>query len=225
VLFLGIAIAGYAVAMVIRRGALATAGAVAAAFGVPLTLVFLTLDLGDVFRGGNPINIDAVFIVAIIAWLIDYFFVPGLRGRTLFLGPAAIWVFWYLAAKSAGDQVATRDGAAAALVVAGFVATTNGIAVGATDIGKAGTGVLLLFTDALLAWYGAHFGRRFTTWAWGAGFALGLVLIVAELFPESYTAAGITLILFGLLAVAGAYALATATREAPDIEEVPAPAG
>src|SRR3954453_21984943 len=233
VLFLAITAAGYAAAIVRQRGPVATAGAVAAAFGVPLTIGFLTLDASDLFRGQYPFSVDAVFLLSIGAWLADYFLVPGLRGRALFLGAAAIWIFGYLALKaSGGDSLAEaggavfggtgggdtgavtgvglvfgltyyaiaavldrqgRPGAAVALVVAGFDATVGGVLGGASDMGLAGTGTLLLFLGAGLTWYGAHNGRRFTAWAWGTGFALGFLLIIAKIFDDSYTGGGIAL--------------------------------
>lgn len=258
VLFLGLTVAGYATAIARRRGAMATAGAVGAALGVPLTLGFLTLDAGDLFRGQLPISIDAVFLVSIAAWLIDYFALPGLRGRSFLLAAAAIGGYSYLGFKVAGDNaVGTgaaavgfgsggdtgslaavglifglgyygiaafldsrgRHGAAVALAVAGFDATVGGIATGANDFGAAGTGALLVFVGLALAWYGARFGRRFTTWLWSAGVALGLVLIVGKIFDNSYTGAGITLIVLGLVVVVGASLVATASREPADIEE------
>src|SRR5512142_687927 len=50
VLFLGVTVAGYAVAITRRHGAAASAGAVGAALGVPFTLGFLTLDAGNFSR-------------------------------------------------------------------------------------------------------------------------------------------------------------------------------
>jgi len=81
--------------------------------------------------------------------------------------------------------------------------------------------VLLVFVGLALAWYGAPFGRRFTTWLWSAGVALGLVLIVGKIFTDSYTGAGITLLVLGVLVVLGASVLATASREPADIEDGP----
>ncbi len=260
VLFLGITVAGYALAVARRRGAAATAGAVGAALGVPFTLGFLTLDAGDLFQGRLPISIDAVLLVSILAWLVGYFAVPGLRGRSFLLAAAALGSYAYLGFKVSGDNALAagaaaagfgsggdtgslaaiglvfglgyyaiaafldsrgRHGAAVAFAVAGFDATVAGIAVGANDFGAAGTGVLLVFVGVALAGYGARFGRRFTTWAWSIGVALGLVLIVGKIFGNSYTGGGITLIVVGALVVAGAQAVATASREPADVDESP----
>jgi hypothetical protein len=258
VLFLGVTVAGYAVAITRRHGAAASAGAVGAALGVPFTLGFLTLDAGNFFRGQLPISIDAVFLVSIAAWMIDYFALPGLRGRSFLLAAAAIATYSYLGFKVAGNNPLSagsspfgfgsgadtgslaavgllfglgyygiaafldsrgRAGAAVALVVAGFDATVGGIAAGASDIGAAGTGTLLVFVGLGLAWYGARSGRRFTTWVWSLGVALGLVLIVGKIFDNSYTGGGITLAGLGVLVIVGARLVATESREPADIEE------
>src|SRR3954447_16726315 len=110
VLFLGVTVAGHAVAVTRRRGAPATAGAVAAALGLPFTLGFLTLDASDLFRGHLPISVDAVFLVSIAAWLIDYFVVPGLRGRSFLLAAAALGLYFYLGFKVAGGGGAAAVG-------------------------------------------------------------------------------------------------------------------
>jgi hypothetical protein len=258
VLFLGAAVFGYLTAIVRRDGPLATAGAVAAAFGVPLALAFLTLDVGAVFRGADPFDVDAVLPLSVVVWALSYFVVPGTRGRAVFLAAAAIGVYSYLGLKAAGgDAVRSaapafgagggsdtgsltavglifglayygiaalldrrgRAGAAVALVVAGFSATVAGIIASGPDFGRAGVGVLLIVVGLVLAWYGARSGRRFTTWTWSLGIVIGLGLIVSRIFPDNYTGAGVTLIIVGLLVVGAAYMIATATKEAPEIEE------
>jgi len=99
-LFAGLTAAGYALAIRRRQGALATAGAVAAAFALPLTFVFLTLDPAGMGSDGYPFNLDLVFLLAIAVWLATYLVVPGLRGRALFLGAAAVGLFDYLTLKA-----------------------------------------------------------------------------------------------------------------------------
>jgi len=78
-----------------RRGPLATAGVVASALGVPTALVFITLD----FTGGDPINVDAVFVVSIVVWLISYAAIPGARGHGFYLGLGALALWIYLIIK------------------------------------------------------------------------------------------------------------------------------
>jgi hypothetical protein len=53
---------------------------------------------------------------------------------------------------------------------------------------------------------------------------VGVVLIVFEISPNNYTGAGVTMIVLGAILAVGAHVLATATREAPDIEDTRAPA-
>jgi hypothetical protein len=266
-LSLVIAVVGYALVIIRRRGPLATAGAVAGAAGIPLTLAFLTLDVGGIFSGRFPINLDAVYLVSIVAWLISYFAVPGARGRAFYLALAALNFAGYVGYKAAGNAVlqsaastvnngglttggsstdnlgavslvfgliyyATaafldkrgRSGAAVALVVAGFVVTLTGVLALARSFGLAGTGVLLVVLGTALGSYGGYFGRRFTTWAWSAALLVGVVLIVFEISPNNYTGAGVTMIVLGAILAVGAHVLATATREAPDIEDTRAPA-
>lgn len=107
-LFLAVALVGYAVLMVRRRGPLATAGAVASAFAVPLALLFVSFDLGDIFRGRPPFSLDAVYLVSIAVWLINYFAVPGARGRPFYLGISGTALAAYLSVKSVGTGSVLR---------------------------------------------------------------------------------------------------------------------
>jgi hypothetical protein len=261
VLSLALVAAGYAVVIIRRRGPLATAGVVASAVGVPLTIGFLSLDIGVIFTGSFPISIDAVFLVSIIVWLISYFAVPGAQGRSFYLGLAALYLASYVEFKigqnallrsaastvsngslssggsGTGDVAAVglifglgyygigalldkrgRNGAAVALVVAGFFTTVGGVVAAASSFGQAGTGVLLVVLGSALGWYGGHFGRRFTAWAWTVGLVLGIGLIVAKIIPHSTTGAGIVFIVVGVAVVIAAQAIASATKETPDIE-------
>lgn len=108
-LFLACALLGYAVLITRRRGPLATTGAVASAFAVPLAMLFVSFDLGDIFRGGPPFSIDAVYAVSIVVWLVSYFAVPGARGRPFYLGIAGTSLAAYLALKAAGTGSVLRS--------------------------------------------------------------------------------------------------------------------
>lgn len=116
-LFLICTVAGYATAVLRRVGPLATAGAVTGAFALPLMLVFVSFDASALFQGGLPISVDAVYVVSILAWLLSYFALPGMRGRPFLLGISGAAIAAYIALKSAGggsilrtavDAVATR---------------------------------------------------------------------------------------------------------------------
>jgi hypothetical protein len=45
------------------------------------------------------------------------------------------------------------------------------------------------------------------------------VLIVGKIFDDGYVGPGIALMVVGLAVIGGAYGLATALREAPDVDE------
>ena len=67
------------------EGPLATAGAVAATFGVPPLLFFVTFDEGSF----PPYSTDAILFLSTAAWAIGYLVGPA-RSRALFLGAAGI---------------------------------------------------------------------------------------------------------------------------------------
>lgn len=73
----------------VRRGAMATAGAVATALGVPPLMFFLTFDQG----GFPPYSTEAILIVSTLAWLVAYAVGPG-RGRPFFLGAGLVGL-WF----------------------------------------------------------------------------------------------------------------------------------
>jgi hypothetical protein len=98
-LFVLLAAAGYLTMIVRRRGPLATAGAIGAAIGVPLALIFLSLDLRS--SDGVPFNLDLVFVLSVLIWLATYLFVPGARGRAFFLTLAALYLATYVEFKVA----------------------------------------------------------------------------------------------------------------------------
>jgi hypothetical protein len=109
-LALAMVVIGYLLVVLRRRGPLATAGVVASAFGVPLMMIFLTLDVGHLFAGQFPISIDAVWLVSIIVWLISYFAVPGAQGRAFYLAAAAIGLAGYVGFKT-GENALLRTAA------------------------------------------------------------------------------------------------------------------
>ena len=74
-----------------RHGAIATAGAVAAALGVPPLMFFLTFDV----NGFPPYSTTGILVVSTIAWLAAYAVGPG-RGRPFFLGAGLIGVWFSL---------------------------------------------------------------------------------------------------------------------------------
>ncbi|MGH9084514.1 MAG: hypothetical protein ACRDYW_03580 [Acidimicrobiales bacterium] len=73
----------------VRNGAVATAGAVAAALGVPPLMFFITFDESSL----PPYSTDGILIVSTAAWLISYAIGPA-RGRPFFLsaGLIGLWL-------------------------------------------------------------------------------------------------------------------------------------
>lgn len=81
--------AGLVTLAAIRQGPIATAGAVAAALGVPPLMFFVTFDLNSF----PPYSTDAILIVSTVAWLAAYTVGPA-RGRPFFLSAGLIG-FWF----------------------------------------------------------------------------------------------------------------------------------
>jgi hypothetical protein len=260
---------GYALAIIARRGPLATAGVTASALGVPVCVEFLTLDLG----GGSTqlVNFDATVWISVAAWLVSYLFVRGTRGHSVYLGFVALVVWDYIVDKVApipltqavqsrlptagsvlnglgpGFDLTTlgavslvigavyyaialgldrsgRAGAATPIALVAFLAVVLGIAALTPDLDQAGTGVVVLIAGLVLGAYGARFGRRFTTWAWAAGAALGAALLVAKAVSNTGGAdLGVALICAGAAFVAGGALLAKAFGEPDDALEVSGP--
>lgn len=81
--------AGLVTLAAIRQGPIATAGAVAAALGVPPLMFFVTFDMNSF----PPYSTDAILIVSTVAWLAAYTVGPA-RGRPFFLSAGLIG-FWF----------------------------------------------------------------------------------------------------------------------------------
>lgn len=261
-LFLILAVVGYALVVLRRRGPLATAGIVSGAVAVPLILMFLTFDLGDSLTGGLPFNLDAVYIVSIIVWLGSYLFIPGARGRAFLLGASAAALPAYVGIKVAShsltrtafsavsggsfstngtDSLAAvglifglayyaiaafldkqgRRGAGVAMAYAAFGTTVGGVVAAAPSFKQVGTGVLLVILGLGLSWYGGRYGRRFTSWAWAVGLVVGVGLLVQKAAPNSYTGAGVMLIIIGGVVAVAAHVVSTTTSEEPEIADAP----
>jgi hypothetical protein len=144
--------------------------------------------------------------------------VPSLStvaGVSLVIGAVYYAIGW-------GLDRARRRGVAVAFVVAGFPAVAVGIGTLAQDVKQIGTGFVLIIVGIVIALYGARYDRRFTTWVWAVGAALGGVFIVQKLTNEATGAeVGISLIALGAVFVVGA-ALLSAFLDEP--EDVVAPA-
>jgi hypothetical protein len=151
-------VVGYALVVRYRTGPLATAGVVASIAGVPLMILFVSFDLGDLFAGGWPFSIDAVYLVSILAWLISYFAIPGARGRSIYLGLAATGLASYIGVKAAGDSL---------FRVAASSATGGGLPGGGSTDSIAGVGLVFGLIYYCIAAFLDKRGR--------SGAAIGLV--------------------------------------------------
>ena len=78
-----------------------------------------------------------------------------------------------------------------------------------------------MLIGSVLAVYGALRGRRFTTWGWCVGIAVGVLLIAGELAGDNSAALGITAIVLGAGVIVIAQVL-TANLAEPD-EMTPGP--
>ena len=114
-----------------------------------------------------------------------------------------------------------RRGAATPFLAVGAVVVPVGIAHLGGDLEAIGCGLLLVLVGSGLAYYGALQGRRFTTWGWCAGAALGVLLIAGDLSGDSSAAFGIAAILLGAGVIALAQVIASNLAE-PD-EMTPGP--
>ncbi len=114
---------GYVVLASTRRGPLATAGAVAAALGVPPFMFFVTFDQ----NGLPPYSTDAILIVSTVVWLGTYAVGAG-RGRPFFLGAGLIGL-WFTALQLV-EQVFEAPYGAWSAFGAGFESTRSDVVIG-----------------------------------------------------------------------------------------------
>jgi hypothetical protein len=114
-----------------------------------------------------------------------------------------------------------RKGLTTPFLGAGFVVTAVGVAHVAGDLEAVGTGLLLIALGSVLAVYGATQGRRFTTWAWGAGIGLGVLVVLTDVFEDSAAGYGAAAIECGVGVIYGAHLITDRFSE-PD-EMVPGP--
>jgi hypothetical protein len=111
-----------------------------------------------------------------------------------------------------------RRGAGVSFVLVGFVAVALGLLALAPDLKQVGTGVVLVIVGVLLSAYGARYGRRFTTWIWAAGSALGGALIMIKLVADQGgPAIGISLVVLGGIFITGGALVARALHEPDDV--------
>lgn len=109
VLGIVLALGGYAVALLAKRGPLVTLGVAASAIGVPVFLLFVSMDLDFGSFGSNPlekfVNLDVIAPVSIVIWLVSYFLIPVVRGHNFYLALAATALFSYVSYKVVVDDL------------------------------------------------------------------------------------------------------------------------
>jgi len=190
-LFLAFTAVGYLTVVVRRRGPLATAGTVATVLGVPALLMFLFLDIKGALQNGDfPINVDAVFLISIVVYLVSYLVVPGARGRAVYLAAAAVALPGYISFKVG--------------VESSFQHAVSGTGGGAESLLESHTGAVAAVGLAfglvyyLIAWLLDRSGR--------SGVAIGLLYpafvvtvsgIVAGADPFGQAGTGVLLLLVG----------------------------
>jgi hypothetical protein len=131
-----------------------------------------------------------------------------------------IGLVYYLIA--AALDASGRRGIAVPFVLVGFPAVTAGVFGLSGELHLVGVGLMLFVIGLLFAWYGARTERRFTTWAWAVGAALGAGLVVGKIVEAGGGAAiGAALIVLGALFVVGAALLARALGEPDDVAPAP----
>jgi hypothetical protein len=134
-----------------------------------------------------------------------------LAGVSLTIGAVYYLIAW-------GLDRSGRRGAAVSFVVVGFFAVAAGIAALTPDLKQVGTGIVLIVVGVGIAMYGARYGRRFTTWVWAAGAALGGALIIVKLVADQGGAAiGISLVVVGAIFITGGALLARLIQEPDDV--------
>lgn len=137
----------------------------------------------------------------------------SLAGASLVFGATYYVIAWAL------DRSGHR-GAAVPLVVAGFPAVAVGIGALFPDLHQIGAGLLLLVIGVALAGYGARFGRRFTTWVWAFGAALGAALFVGKLAGDAGgPTTGLVFIVIGAVFVGGGALFARLLNEPDDMAQ------
>jgi hypothetical protein len=103
VLALALVVIGLGLAVTQRHGPLASAGVVATGIGVPMAMLFFTLDP----QSSNGINYDAVFWVSFVVWGVCYAVVPGMRGHTFFIFLMSDQLIAYVLSKATSHLTTT----------------------------------------------------------------------------------------------------------------------
>jgi hypothetical protein len=107
-------------------------------------------------------------------------------------------------------------GMATPLLFTGVVTLAAAIAFISGDAQESGTGGLAILAGLAVLLIGATSGRRLTTWAGGAGVAIGAGLLVDTLAGDSPRGAGLSLVVAGVIVVVVAHVVSTSWKEPPE---------
>jgi hypothetical protein len=113
-------------------------------------------------------------------------------------------------------------GTATPFVVVSLAAIPAGIAFLGEDLEAAGAGAAAIVAGLVVAWFGAHSGRRASTVIGAGGVALGIVLIIADAMEDSSpTSIGIALLVAGGSVALAAQLLHMQIGESPQMTPGP----
>lgn len=188
---------GYGIAIVRRHGPLVSAAVTVTAIGVPVMMSLFTGDPGT----GSLGNLDAVFWVSIGAYLLSYFFVPGARGHTVYIGLAAVQLWSYVLVKAEPNlgQAFGRRVLAGVPSIPGLVAPPNRV-----DLSTiAGISLAFGIGYLLIAWGLDRSGRHGLATAFALVGLLVLLTGIAALAPDiKQVGSGLFLVVVGAIVAA-----------------------
>jgi hypothetical protein len=195
--FLGFALAlivvviGYALVVIARTGPLVTAGVAATALGIPLAIEFASLDL----TSGDPLNIDAVVWVSVIAYLISYLFVRGARGHTFYLA-LALSQLWGYGVSKAGPSTNSIGSS----VVGGVTGSSNSVVPSVDNDSIAAVSLIFAVAYFLIGWSLDRRGRHGVALPFVVVGIPAMLLGIGALAPDTkQIGTGIILLIVGLV--------------------------
>jgi hypothetical protein len=195
--FLGFALAlivvviGYALVVIARSGPLATAGVAATALGIPLAIEFASLD----FTSGDPLNLDAVVWVSVIAYLISYLFVRGARGHTFYLALALsqLWGYGVSKAGPSTNSIGTS-------VVGGVTGSGTSVVPSVDSESIAAVSLIFAIAYFLIGWSFDRKGRHGVALPFVVVGIPAMLLGIGALAPDTeQVGTGVILLIVGLV--------------------------
>lgn len=187
-----VTVAGAVLAVRAPRGPLTTAGIGLVALGVPITVQYLTQSSSLVPTG----DVDAVYWISVLTYLVCYLAVPGMRGHTIFLG-VTLFLTWSYVLQTVVPSAATGLGSFAGRFVPSAAATP------ATSVNSTTIALVSLLFGALYylaAWRLDRSGRHGVAVAFVATAVVPTLTGLATLAPDLHRAGtGAAFLVAGLL--------------------------